>query len=46
MAAGCTEFGTALPAWYKENFEIITVVLIKTEQGGNKEIIILSLIFC
>jgi hypothetical protein len=31
--SGCTEFGTALPAGYKEKFENKTVVLIKGEGG-------------
>ena len=31
--SGCTEFGTAVPAGYKERFENKTVVLIKSELG-------------
>jgi hypothetical protein len=31
--SGCTEFGTAVPAGYKEQFENKRVVLIKSNQG-------------
>lgn len=31
--AGCSEFGTALPAGYKEKFDNKTVVLIKGDEG-------------
>ncbi len=30
---GCTDFGTGLPAGYKEKFDSKTVTLIKTEEG-------------
>lgn len=31
--SGCNEFGTGLPAGYKENFENKRVVLIKSDEG-------------